>query len=124
MLNYYDGLHEYLHTLETSVEQWMEGYQDWQVGLEIQSEWVQPETVDLVANGVFWRIAGEDKERISSLKLLLLAITAGFAQLQGMTVHSIGMIYPLEGRCITVRLPTGWASSLDTIMARCLHLAA
>lgn len=114
-------LREFLHTLETSLEQWMGAFDDWQVGLEIQSEWTQPEQVDMVAGGVFWRLAGEDKERISSTKLLLLALTAGFAQKQGIRVHSIGMMYPLEGRCITVRLPTGWSGLVDSILQRCLH---
>ncbi len=75
----------------------------------------------MVGGGVFWRLGGEEKERISSTKLLLLAITAGFAQKQGIAVHSIGMLYPLEGRCLTVRLPTGWSSMVDTIMSHCLH---
>lgn len=112
---------EYLTTLETSLERWMKDWEDWQVGLEIQSEWVQPETIDLVAGGTFWKIAGEEKERISSVKLLLLAITAGLAQKQGIHVHSIGMMYPLEGRCLTVRLPSGWSDSIDKIFQQCLH---
>lgn len=116
-------LREYLHTLETSLEKWMEDVQDWQVGLEIQSEWAQPETIDLFASGVFWRLAGDEKERISSIKLLLLAITAGFAQKQGIRVHSIGMLYPLEGRCITVRLPSRWGDCMDILLQRCLHAA-
>jgi hypothetical protein len=114
-------LQEYLTTLETSLEKWIDNADDWQVGLEIQSEWAQPETVDLFAGGTFWKIAGEDKERISSMKLLLLALTAGFAQKQGIYVHSIGMIYPLEGRCLTLRLPSGWSTLMDRILERCLH---
>lgn len=117
-----DGeLQEYLQTLEASLETWMLSADDWQVGVEVQSEWAQPETVDMVGGGVFWRLGGEEKERISSLKLLLLAITAGFAQKQGIRVHSIGMMYPLEGRCIIVRLPSGWSNSIDLIVQRCLH---
>ena len=117
-------LEEYLHTLEASLERWMSHAEDWQVGLEIPSEWTQPETIDLVGGGVFWRLGGEEKERISSTKLLLLAITAGFAQKQGIAVHSIGMLYPLEGRCLTVRLPIGWSTMVDTILAHCLHTAS
>ena len=116
-------LREYLYTLETSLEKWMDDTHDWQVGLEIQSEWTQPETIDLFASGVFWRLAGDEKERISSIKLLLLAITAGFAQKQGIRVHSIGMLYPLEGRCITVRLPSRWNEYIDILLQRCLHAA-
>jgi hypothetical protein len=114
-------LEEYLQTLETSLETWLESSEDWQVGLEIQSDWAQPEMIDLACNGVFWRIAGEEKERISSTKLLQLAMIAGFAQNQGINVHSIGMLYPLEGRCIQVRLPSGWSHSVDLIIQRCLH---
>jgi hypothetical protein len=117
-------LEEYLQTLEASLESWMVGADDWQVGLEVQSEWAQPETIDMAGGGVFWRLGGEEKERISSMKLLHLAITAGFAQKQGIPVHSIGMMYPLEGRCLTVRLPTGWSSSIDVILQRCLHTSA
>ena len=116
-------LEEYLHLLETALDQWSSQYDDWQVGLEIQSEWVQPETVDLASAGIFWRIGGEEKERISSFRLLQLAITAGFAQLQGMPIHSIGMLYPLEGRCLTVRLPTEWSKSVVQILNHSLPSA-
>lgn len=118
-----EELAEFLTTLEVSLETWMQKYEDWQVGLEIQSDWVQPETIDLVCAGVFWRIGGEEKERISTAKLFQLAIVAGFAQRQGVAVHSIGMIYPLEGRCSTVRLPSDWASSVERIVAYCLPSA-
>lgn len=114
-------LDEFLFTLETSLERWMEQAGDWQVGLEIASDWAQPEMIDLVSAGTFWKIAGDEKERVSSTKLLLLAMAAGFAQKQGIPVHSIGMIYPLEGRCITVRLPIGWSKSVELILERCLH---
>ena len=107
---------EYLTSLETALDQWSGQYEEWQVGLEIQSDWVQPETVDVASAGIFWRIGGEEKERISSFRLLQLAMTAGFAQLQGMTIHSIGMVYPLEGRCLTVRLPNDWKESVLLIL--------
>ena len=116
-------LQEYLQTVETSLETWMGELDDWQVGLEIQSENAQPEGIDLFAGGVFWKLAGEEKERISSMKLLLLALAAGFAQKQGIRVHSIGMLYPLEGRCITVRLPIGWSDSVESIIQKCLPSA-
>ncbi len=112
---------EFLQTLEASLDAWMISTEDWEVGVEIQSEWAQPETLDMVGGGVFWRLGGEEKERISSVKLLQLAMTAGFAQLQGIPVHSIGMLYPLEGRCLKIRLPTGWSTSVLAILQRCLH---
>jgi hypothetical protein len=71
-----------------------------------------------VSKGVFWRIAGNEKERYNSLKLLLLAITAGSAQLEGMQVHSIGMIYPLEGRFMKLRLPDHWPTWVSQILQR------
>lgn len=107
---------EFLEILESYFEPWIQENEDTQVGLEIQSDWTQPETVDLFARGVFWRIAGEDKERISSLRLLLLAITAAFAQEQGILVHSIGILYPLDGRCVSVRLPVDWSKSVIQIL--------
>jgi hypothetical protein len=115
---------EYLHLLETSLEKWTTEKDDWQVGLEIQSDYTQSETIDFFSSGIFWKLAGDEKERISSFKLLMLAITAGFAQKQGIPVHSIGMMYPLEGRCITVRLPIGWSSSVDIILQHCLHTSS
>ena len=114
---------EYLTSLETALEQWSSQYEEWQVGLEIQSDWVQPETVDVASAGIFWRIGGEEKERVSSFRLLQLAITAGFAQLQGMPIHTIGMLYPLEGRCLTVRLPNDWKSSVLLILSQRQALA-
>lgn len=109
---------EFLDVLETCFNGWAQGYDQSQVGLEISSEWTQPESVDIFADGIFWRIAGEEKERVNSMRLLLLAITAGFAQLQGMAVHSIGMIYPLEGRSIRLRLPVGWTKLMIKIIQR------
>ena len=111
-------LAEFLQSLETYMESWVQSFDESQVGIEIESDVVQPETVDIFTQGTFWRIAGEDKERISSLRLLLLAITAGFAQKHGLTVHSIGMLYPLEGRCVQVRLPVGWVDSVDFILQK------
>ena len=108
----------FLESLETYMETWIQTFDESQVGIEIESDYFQPESVDVFAQGTFWKIAGEEKERISSLRLLLLAVTAGFAQKQGIAVHSIGMLYPLEGRCVRVRLPVGWVNSVDLIMAR------
>jgi hypothetical protein len=111
-----EEVYEFLEILEAYFEPWIQENDDTQVGVEIQSEWAQPETVDLFAKGVFWKIAGEDKERISSLRLLLLAITAAFAQEQGIVVHSIGILYPLDGRCVSVRLPKDWSKSVIEIL--------
>jgi len=91
---------------------------DNEVGLEVCIDGAQPETVDIVSQGVFWRIAGDDKERYNSVKLLLLAITAGYAQIEGVQVHSIGMIYPLEGRFITLRLPFQWSTWVTHIVKK------
>jgi hypothetical protein len=107
---------EYLTLLEATLSDWVSSTNDNDVGLEVMIDGAQPETVDIVSQGVFWRIAGEEKERYNSLKLLQLAITAGFAQLQGIPVHSIGMIYPLEGRFLTLRLPFQWSTWVSPIL--------
>lgn len=122
MREYFDDLElcEFLTILEASLTGWTSAYEQSQVGLEVESDWTQPETIDIFADGIFWRIAGEDKERVNSFKLLLLAITAGFAQIKGLPVHSIGMIYPLEGRSIRLRLPVGWTTMVIKIMNRSL----
>lgn len=125
MKSYFEDeeFHEFLEHLETSLKEWVQSWPtngSWQVGMEITSEHTQPEHIDFFASGCLWRIGGEEKERISSVKLLLLAITAGFAIQQGMEVHSIGILYPLEGRCITVRLPIGWAKSVQQIIELCI----
>ncbi len=106
---------EYLMLLETTLDSWSHSFANTDVGLEVMMEGIQPETIDIVSDGVFWRIAGDEKERYNSLKLLLLAMAAGFAQHQGTHVHSIGMIYPLEGRCITLRLPNHWPTLVFSI---------
>jgi hypothetical protein len=110
---------DFLDILETYIDIWIQREKkEIQVGLEIESDWVQPETVDIFMKGTFWRIGGEEKERISSMKLLRLAITAGFAQTQGIDVHSVGIIYPLEGRCIQVPLPRNWDRLYEMILLR------
>jgi hypothetical protein len=120
--NFHDTeLIDFLNILETCFTSSARSCEAIQVGLEIVSEWTQPESIDIFADGVFWRIAGEEKERVNSLRLLLLAITAGFAQLQGISVHSIGMIYPLEGRSIRLRLPVGWTGLMIKIIQKAIH---
>ena len=112
----------FLQGLETYFDGWIRSMvDDSQIGIEIESEWTQPDCIDLYAKGTFWQIAGEDKERISSLRLLLLALNAGFAQAQGIPVHSIGIIYPLEGRYISVRLPTNWDTTSVMIIKKAIH---
>ncbi len=125
MKHYFEDeeFHEFLQNLEASLKDWIQSWPpngSWQVGLEITSERTQPETVDFYASGCLWRIGGEEKERISSVKLLLLALTAGLAIQQGLEINSIGMLYPLEGRCITVRLPMEWDKSVQEILELCL----
>jgi hypothetical protein len=109
---------EFLESLETYLDSWVTAQGEAQVGFEVQSDWFQSETIDIFSSGTFWRIAGEEKERISSLRLLWLAILAGFAQSEGIHVHSIGMIYPLEGRAVQVRLPLGWKEKSLKILLR------
>lgn len=114
-----DGeLVEFLDALETYLEAWTQRQTDMQVSMEIDSDLCHPELVDMYADGVFWRIAGEEKERFNSLRLLILALVAGFAQQQGLDVHSIGMMYPLEGRCVKVRLPDDWSQKMMRILER------
>lgn len=118
-----EEFHEFLQNLEASLKDWIQSWPpngSWQVGLEITSDRTQPETVDFYVSGCLWRIGGEEKERISSVKLLLLALTAGLAIQQGLEIDSIGILYPLEGRCITVRLPIGWGKSVQEILELCL----
>lgn len=114
---------EYLTLLEATMSDWVSSTADNDVGFEVMIEGAQPETVDIVSQGVFWRIAGDEKERYNSLKLLQLAITAGFASLQGVRVHSIGMIYPLEGRFLTLRLPFQWSTWVIPILNKALKLS-
>jgi hypothetical protein len=109
---------EYLTLLEATMSEWVSSTTENEVGLEVIIEGAQSETIDIVSQGVFWRIAGDEKERYNSLKLLQLAVTAGFAQIQGIHVHSIGMIYPLEGRFLTLRLPFLWSTWVTQIIAK------
>lgn len=113
-----EDLKVFLECLDAYIHTWLQNFQDCQVGLEIESEWVQPEMVDIFSGGTFWQIAGDEKERFNSMRLLMLAIVAGFAQIQGIQVHSIGMIYPLDGRCVSVKLPNDWYASIDKILTR------
>jgi hypothetical protein len=113
-----EELLEYLTLLETTMNSWITNSEDGEVGFEVLIDGAQPETVDIVSQGVFWRIAGDEKEKYNSLKLLQLAMTAGFANLQGIPVHSIGMIYPLEGRFLTLRLPFLWPTWVSLILEK------
>jgi hypothetical protein len=112
---------EYLVLLETTLNHWNSSMTGTDVGFEVMMEGIQPETIDIVSEGVFWRIAGDEKEKYNSLKLLLLAMAAGFAQNQGVHVHSIGMIYPLEGRFVTLRLPRNWHTLVFLIYEKILR---
>ncbi len=114
---------EYLTLLEATMSEWVSSTTENEVGLEVIIEGAQSETIDIVSQGVFWRIAGDEKERYNSLKLLQLAVTAGFAQIQGIHVHSIGMIYPLEGRFLTLRLPFLWSTWVTQIIAKAQKFA-
>jgi hypothetical protein len=114
---------EYLTLLEATMSEWVSSTTENEVGLEVMIEGAQSETIDIVSQGVFWRIAGDEKERYNSLKLLQLAVTAGFAQIQGIHVHSIGMIYPLEGRFLTLRLPFLWSTWVTQILAKAQKFA-
>ena len=113
-----DELLEYLTLLETTMNSWITNSEDSDVGFEVIIDGAQPETVDIVSQGVFWRIAGDEKEKYNSLKQIQLAKTAGFANLQGIPVHSIGMIYPLEGRFLTLRLPFLWPTWVSLILEK------
>jgi hypothetical protein len=113
---------EYLTLLETTMSEWVTNSSETDVGLEVLVEGAQPETIDIVSNGVFWKIAGDEKERYNSAKLLQLAVTAGCAQAQGIPIHSIGMIYPLEGRFITLRLPVTWQTWVFKILQKAQKL--
>jgi hypothetical protein len=114
---------EFLETVETYVDAWISSAAFCEVGLEVALDCAQPETVDIVSDGVFWRIASEEKERYNSLRLLSLAIVAAYAQRQDIAVHSIGMIYPLEGRCIRFPLPVGWPILAEKLLARAQSLS-
>ncbi len=109
---------EYLSLLEATIGDWVLNTHENDVSFEVLIDGVQPETIDIVSNGVFWKIAGEEKERYNSLKLLQLAIAAGFAQREGLEIHSIGMIYPLEGRFLTLQLPFQWHSWVLQILEK------
>lgn len=113
---------EYLTLLETTMSEWISGSSETDVGFEVIIEGAQPETIDIVSDGTFWKIAGDEKERYSSSKLLQLAVTAGCAQAQGIPIHSIGMIYPLEGRIVTLRLPLSWPTWVFQILAKAQKL--
>ena len=113
---------EYLTLLETTMSEWVTNISETDVGVEVLVEGAQPETIDIVSNGVFWKIAGDEKERYNSAKLLQLAVTAGCAQAQGIPIHSIGMIYPLEGRFITLRLPVTWQTWVFQILQKAQKL--
>lgn len=115
-------LHEYLESIDKYFKLWYENLKqpaDIQIGIEIECDDIcQPEQVDIFADGVFWRIVGEEKERINTFQLLILAILAGFAQKKGMKVHSVGLLYPLEGRSVKVHLPPSdiWVKMIDDIL--------
>ena len=104
------------------MSEWITGASETDVGFEVLVDGAQPETIDIVCDGIFWKIAGDEKERYSSSKLLQLAVTAGCAQAQGISIHSIGMIYPLEGRFLTLRLPVLWPTWVFQILAKAQKL--
>ena len=107
---------DYLSSLETYFSGCDFINNDSRISIIVQSDWFQDEIVDIFTNGTFWRIASSDKENINSQQLLHLSIVAGMAQINGLDVHSIGFIYPLDGRCLSIHLPYNWRESVLKII--------
>lgn len=117
-------LGEYLETLEEAIHAWISESEELQIGLEIETDAILPEQIDFFWGRTFWKIAEDPKqaeqESPDTLRLLLLALVAGVAQKNGIAVDYVGLVFPLTGKLMRIRLPFNWKADTQTILKRCL----
>jgi hypothetical protein len=70
--------------------------------------------LDLIENGVFWRICTEAS--MGALQILELAVRASLVRKEGIPLHGVGWILPLEGTIVQIDLPEQWDVDVSKIL--------
>jgi len=108
-------LAEFLEELEMSLAPWLTGRaMDTQFGLEVVMNDLYVDQLDLIENGVFWRICTEAS--MGALQILELAVRASLVRKEGIPLHGVGWILPLEGTIVQIDLPEQWDVDVSKIL--------
>lgn len=107
---------EFLEHLETSLGPWL-AQQTGEVrfGLELAEQDVFTDQLDIVSNGIFWRICVEAKQ--DALQILELAVRGSLARSEGIPLRAVGWIHPLEGTVVSLPLNESWDQDVQEIIA-------
>lgn len=108
-------MYEFLETLELRIGPWIaqqgEGIQ---FGIELANQEFFTEQLDIVSNGVLWRLCTEAKQ--DALNILELAVRGSLARQEGLGIKAVGWIHPLEGSVIRLPLPESWDADVQVIL--------
>ncbi len=106
---------EFLEQLEYSLGPWLaEQGGEIQFGLELANQDLFTEQLDIVANGVFWRICVEGK--MDALQILEVAVRGSLARSEGIALRAVGWIHPLDGSVVHLELTESWDADARAIL--------
>jgi len=109
---------EFLEQLEYTLGPWLaEQSGEIQFGLELADQELFADQLDLVANGVFWRICVEGK--MDALQVLELAVRGSLARAEGVPLQAVGWIHPLDGTVVRLQLTDSWDQDVREILEAC-----
>lgn len=106
---------DFLEQLEYSVGPWLaEQGGDIQFGLELANQELFTDQLDIVSNGVFWRICVEGK--MDALQILELAVRGSLARIDGIPLRAVGWIHPIDGSVVRLGLNEDWDQDVQEIL--------
>jgi hypothetical protein len=111
-------LREYFRTLEGAIAAWISREGDLDTNVVVQTEEGCSESIDLLSETGAWKLSGTEKE--STHELLSLAIAAALCEGD---ISCIGILVPLEGKIVRLKLPEDWKDSAQQILAAALAKA-
>jgi hypothetical protein len=109
---------EYLEHLEYSLGSWLaQQGGEIQFGLELAEQILFTDQLDIVANGVFWRICVEGK--MDALQILEVAVRGSLARSEGIPLQAVGWIHPLDGTVVKLDVTESWDNHVQDILEAC-----
>jgi len=106
---------EFLEHLEYSFGAWLaEQDGEIQFGMELAQQELFADQLDIVSNGVFWRICVEGK--MDALQILELAVRGSLARAEGIPLRAVGWIHPLDGSAIQIQMSDAWDTDVREIL--------